>query len=117
MTVEQWAAKGSLAPKAPGAHGPGLLCLTGDSVAARQPIQFLLVQTYACKELAMALSRSRASQSVAPVAQGDCEAWSYLDQGVLRPSRSRKVCMTCHSSGTTLGRSASPCSPASCTRG
>jgi hypothetical protein len=24
------------------------------------------------------------------------EAWSYLDEGVLRPSRSRKVCMTCH---------------------
>jgi hypothetical protein len=31
-----------------------------------------------------------------PVAQGDCEAWPYLDQDVLRPSRSRKVCMTCH---------------------
>ena len=31
-----------------------------------------------------------------PVAHGDCEAWPYLDKGVLRPSRSRKVCMTCH---------------------
>ncbi len=44
----------------------------------------------------MAVSRSRASRSGTPVAQGDCEAWPYLDQGVLRPSRSRKVCMTCH---------------------
>jgi hypothetical protein len=44
----------------------------------------------------MALSRSRAIPSRTPVAQGDCEAWSYLDQGMLRPSRSRKVCMTCH---------------------
>ena len=24
------------------------------------------------------------------------EAWPYLDEAVLRPSRSRKVCMTCH---------------------
>jgi len=24
------------------------------------------------------------------------EAWSYLDDSVLRSSRSRKVCMTCH---------------------
>ena len=94
--MEQWAAKGSLAPKAPGAHGPGLLCLRGDSVAARQPTQSPLVQVYACKELAMALSRSRAKRSGIPVVQGDCEAWPYLDEGVLRSSRSRKVCMTCH---------------------
>ena len=26
----------------------------------------------------------------------DCESWPYLDEAVLRPSRSRKVCMTCH---------------------
>ena len=66
----------------------------------------------------MALSRPRSALSVAAAveAAGDCEAWSYLDQGVLRPSRSRKVCMTCHSSGITLGPSASPCSPVSCTR-
>jgi hypothetical protein len=44
----------------------------------------------------MALSRSRANRSGMPVAQGDCEVWPYLDQDVLRPSRSRKVCMTCH---------------------
>jgi hypothetical protein len=25
----------------------------------------------------------------------DCEALPYLDEDVLRPSRSRKVCMTC----------------------
>jgi hypothetical protein len=24
------------------------------------------------------------------------EEWPYLDEGLLRPSRSRKVCMTCH---------------------
>ncbi len=24
------------------------------------------------------------------------EAWPYLDEALLRPSRSRKVCMTCH---------------------
>jgi hypothetical protein len=32
----------------------------------------------------------------AVLAEVDCEAWPYLDEGVLRPSRSRKVCMTCH---------------------
>ena len=41
----------------------------------------------------MAVSRIRAT-SVA--AGSDCEAWPYLDEDVLRPSRSRKVCMTCH---------------------
>ncbi|MFZ9952197.1 MAG: galactose oxidase [Vulcanococcus sp.] len=25
-----------------------------------------------------------------------CDNWPYLDQAVLRASRSRKVCMTCH---------------------
>jgi hypothetical protein len=46
----------------------------------------------------VALSPSRSSRSVAAAveAAGDCEAWPYLDQDVLRPSRSRKVCMTCH---------------------
>ncbi|CAK6698965.1 galactose oxidase [Synechococcus sp. CBW1107] len=27
---------------------------------------------------------------------GGCEEWPYLDEAVLRPSRSRKVCLTCH---------------------
>jgi hypothetical protein len=31
------------------------------------------------------------------------EEWPYLDEGVLVKTRSRKVCMTCHSSGTTSG--------------
>ena len=46
----------------------------------------------------MVLSRSGSDRSVAAVveAAGDCEAWPYLEQDVLRPSRSRKVCMTCH---------------------
>ena len=68
----------------------------GTAQRTRQPTQSLLVQVYACKELAMALSRSRAKRSGIPVVQGDCEAWPYLDEGVLRSSRSRKVCMTCH---------------------
>jgi len=25
-----------------------------------------------------------------------CDAWPYLEADVLRPSRSRKICMTCH---------------------
>ena len=43
----------------------------------------------------MALSRSRSGRSVAAAAEAadDCEAWPYLDEGVLRPSRSRKVCI------------------------
>jgi hypothetical protein len=28
--------------------------------------------------------------------EASIEEWPYLDEGVLRPSRSRKVCMTCH---------------------
>ena len=46
----------------------------------------------------MVLSRSSSDRSVAAAveAAGDCEAWPYLEQDVLRPSRSRKVCMTCH---------------------
>lgn len=67
----------------------------GTAQRTRQPIQSLLVQAYAWRDV-MALSRSEANRSGMPVAQGDCEAWPYLDQGVLRPSRSRKVCMTCH---------------------
>ncbi len=43
----------------------------------------------------MALSRSRSARSVAAAVEAadDCEAWPYLDEGVLRPSRSRKVCI------------------------
>ena len=48
--------------------------------------------------LVMVLFRSSSDRSVAAAveAAGDCEAWPYLEQDVLRPSRSRKVCMTCH---------------------
>ena len=31
------------------------------------------------------------------------EEWPFLDEPVLLKTRSRKVCMTCHSSGTTSG--------------
>ena len=31
----------------------------------------------------------------------EIEDWPYLDEGTLVRIRSRKVCMTCHSSGTT----------------
>ena len=31
------------------------------------------------------------------------EEWPYLDEAVLLKTRSRKVCMTCHSLGTTPG--------------
>jgi hypothetical protein len=53
---------------------------------------------YVFRGLVMALSRSRAARSVAAAVEAavDCEAWPSLDEGVLRPSRSRKVCMTCH---------------------
>ena len=57
-----------------------------------QPAQSLLVQVYAWRGL-MAVSRIR---STTVAASSDCEAWSHLDEGVLRPSRSRQVCMTCH---------------------
>jgi hypothetical protein len=57
-----------------------------------QPNQSLLVQVYAWEGL-MAVSRIR---SAALPVGSDCEAWPYLDEDVLRPSRSRKVCMTCH---------------------
>jgi hypothetical protein len=70
----------------------------GASEPARQPVQSLLVQVYAWKGSVMALSRSRSARSMAAAVEpaGDCEVWPYLDEEVLRPSRSRKVCMTCH---------------------
>ena len=52
----------------------------------------------AYRGLVTVLSRSSSDRSVAAAveAAGNCEAWPYLEQDVLRPSRSRKVCMTCH---------------------
>jgi hypothetical protein len=37
------------------------------------------------------------------------EEWPYLDSDVLVKTRSRKVCMLCHSSGTTPASTASRC--------
>ena len=45
----------------------------------------------------MALSRLQ------PSLKEEIEDWPYLDSDVLLKTRSRKVCMTCHSSGTTPG--------------
>ena len=57
------------------------------------------------------LSRLEASRAE------EIEAWPYLDEGVLLiKTRSRKVCMTCHSFATTPASTASPCSPAICIR-
>ena len=96
MTVEKRAAKVPLAqrPRVPMARGS---FVKGAAQRPRQPTQSLLVQVYALRGL-MALSRSRSARSVAVAveAAGDCEAWPYLDGDVLLPSRSRKVCMTCH---------------------
>ena len=44
-------------------------------------------------ERLMAASRIRSAAVTAGI---DCETWPYLDEGVLSPTRSRKVCMTCH---------------------
>ena len=46
--------------------------------------QDLLVQVYASGGVMAVLST------------GDCQAWPYLEQPLLRGSRSRTVCMTCH---------------------
>jgi hypothetical protein len=97
MTVEKREAKVPLAqrPRAPMARGS---FAKSSAQRPQQPSQSLLVQVYACRDLLMALSRSSSTRSVAAAveAAGDCEAWPYLDRDVLRPSRSRKVCMTCH---------------------
>ena len=53
----------------------------------------------------MAASRIRPT---AVAAGSDSEAWPYLDEGVLRPSRSRKVCMTCHWFGHQAGAQCIP---------
>ena len=62
----------------------------------RHLTHFLLVRLYALRAGLVGLARSDSLSFHPVVASGDCEAWPYLDQGVLRPSRSRKVCMTCH---------------------
>ena len=42
-------------------------------------------------------ARSSARQEASSSCVGaGCDAWPYLDTAVLRASRSRKVCMTCH---------------------
>ena len=98
MTVETRAAKVPLMQRAPGTHGPGLfLESTTHPHATTHPIPASTdVRTH--RGLVMVLSRSSSDRSVAAVvaAAGDCEAWPCLEQDVLRPSRSRKVCMTCH---------------------
>jgi hypothetical protein len=38
-----------------------------------------------------------------PSRKEEIEDWPYLDEAVLLRTRSRKVCMTCHSSDTTPG--------------
>ena len=97
MTVEKREAKVPLAqrPRAPMARGS---FVEDTAQRPRQPTHSPLVQVYVFRGLVVALSRSRSVRSVtaAVEAAGDCEAWPYLDSDVLRPSRSRKVCMTCH---------------------
>jgi hypothetical protein len=94
MTEESWIAKDPRAqkPRAMGTRGSFAGESGANQQAPPQPNSFLLVQAYAWRGL-MAASRIR---STAVAASSDCEAWPYLDEGVLRPSRSRKVCMTCH---------------------
>ena len=59
--------------------------------------------------------RRQAAEGVGSV-EASIEEWPYLDEAVLLKTRSRKVCMTCHSSATTPAPTASRCSPASCSR-
>ena len=58
----------------------------------------LLVQTYFRKAAAMAPSRvpSRAFSSDPAAGEIPIDAWPYLDEEVLKSSRSRQVCITCH---------------------
>ena len=79
-------------PRAPMARGSFADESGANQSAPPQLNPFLLVQVYAWRGL-MAASRIRPT---AVAASSDCEAWPFLDEGVLRPSRSRKVCMTCH---------------------
>ncbi|TWB86853.1 hypothetical protein FB106_1313 [Synechococcus sp. Ace-Pa] len=48
--------------------------------------------------VAASLPRSRGARPAPSSAAGDdgCEHWPFLDEAVLLPTRSRKVCMTCH---------------------
>jgi hypothetical protein len=94
MTKGRWVAKDPLAqkPRVPMARGSFAGESGTNQQAPLQPTRPLLVQVYAFRGL-MAASRIR---SAAMAAGSDCEVWPYLDEGVLRPSQSRKVCMTCH---------------------
>jgi len=51
-----------------------------------------------------------------PSRDEEIEAWPWLDQDVLRKSRSRQVCITCHFFLNHPGPTASRCSPATCIR-
>ena len=98
MTMEKRAAKVPLMQRAPdhGARG-SFWKPRSRRPATTHPIPASTdVRTHGT--LVMVLSRSSSDRSVAAAveAAGDCEAWPYLEQDVLRPSRSRKVCMTCH---------------------
>ncbi|MCX5930313.1 MAG: hypothetical protein NTW83_00370 [Cyanobacteria bacterium] len=44
----------------------------------------------------MGFSLRSSSLEAGESSERSIEEWSFLDQDVLRPSRSRKVCMTCH---------------------
>lgn len=59
----------------------------------------VLVQAYA-RELFMGIPLPRPAALAARL-ETPIEEWPYLDEAVLLKTRSRKVCMTCHSSDTT----------------
>ncbi len=51
-------------------------------------------RTHGFRGMGIRLRRSLAED--AGFMEPSIEEWPYLDEGVLRPSRSRKVCLTCH---------------------
>ncbi|WP_254940697.1 galactose oxidase [Cyanobium sp. Morenito 9A2] len=63
-------------------------------------MELLLVRVYfllgALVSAPPARSRGSHRDSNPSGEEATIEAWPYLDGAVLRPSRSRKVCMTCH---------------------
>ena len=69
-----------------------LASVSSGSPNPRQKSRTLLVLVYARRGFVMAVSRLLAD------VPGDesCEAWPYLDQEVLKSSRSCQVCITCH---------------------
>jgi hypothetical protein len=79
-------------PRAPMARGSFVGEYGANQHHLLQPEQTLPVLVYACRGL---MTASRIGSACAAVSS-DCEGWSFLDEGVLRSSRSRKVCMTCH---------------------